>query len=163
MSDRSREHGARTLPPGFTREEGPTGRRSTFPTLVDDAALEDARQQSARSSLTPPPEARRAGAEAADTDVEVEVLDIEDAGRPVLSEAALRHAIGPLGQVPRLRASEAEVLAQAGGPTVAFVVGFLDGATPLRHLLDATGLPAIETLAVVHELLERGLLELDPA
>jgi response regulator RpfG family c-di-GMP phosphodiesterase len=77
---------------------------------------------------------------------------------PAMTEAALIARLGGEHVVPALARVD------LGGLVIdhrhGFVLTFVDGITPLETILDATGLPRLEVLTIVDELVRAGVLRL---
>lgn len=120
-----------TLPP----EVGPGELyRERMPTVVDDQALEEARQASLVRSSIPP---KRASHDAI----------------PVDELTKLRMRLAPLDRVPRLTRTVAELGSLVEDPKTAYILSFVDGVLPLETIVDVVGLPEVEVLKLVDRLL----------
>lgn len=63
-----------------------------------------------------------------------------------------------LDAVPTLAMPEAETYGLPLGPPARFVLTLVDGVSTLETIADASGLPSEEALAILTDLLERGVL-----
>ncbi len=68
--------------------------------------------------------------------------------------------IGRLDQVPVLAAPLSELDASSVGHRAGFVLSQVDGETTLEAILDVSGMPSLDALRIVRELLRRGFIRL---
>jgi hypothetical protein len=80
-----------------------------------------------------------------------------DACRATLVSACIE-TIGSLERVPTLVAPLAQIDASSVDHRAGFVLPQIDGATSLGAILDVSGMPSIDTLRIVRELVRRGII-----
>ena len=151
-TDRDEGSGAGTRPgdtvrPAFDVEryaEDTVG-RERLPTIVDEAATEEARIASVLMDSTPP-RARPSGAPEVELAVryaDVEALDDDQ------QLAFLRARLAPTTRVPSLTRKITELGPLIEDPKTAYVLGFIDGLLPLETIVEVAGLPEIDTLRIL--------------
>jgi hypothetical protein len=128
-------------------------------TITDEVALEQARLKSLPSNRPPP--MRQTW-----SDIEVEV-DLSDADIATLVNdeqiVILRARLAPLSRVVVLARPMSELGPLLEDPRTAYVLSFIDGILPLESIIDATGLPEVETLRVLDRMLGQAVIVVDPA
>jgi serine/threonine-protein kinase len=70
--------------------------------------------------------------------------------------------IGPRRQVPRIAMDPREVTRLALDHRTGFLLSLVDGRITIEELTDVSGMPRVETLRIVCELLDHGVLALTP-
>ena len=68
-------------------------------------------------------------------------------------------ALGGIAGVPRLAVDPTRVPSLPLGPQVAFVLSRIDGACSVDDVLDMSGFAREETLRILYELLQQGVIE----
>ena len=117
--------------------------RERMPTVVDDAALEEARLQSVKRSSLPP---KRGSSP-----------DLPPI--PHESDAPqIRRRLAPLGRVPTLAKPIGQLGSLVDEPRTAYVLSFVDGVLPLETIVDVAGLPEIDVLRVLEKMIAVGAI-----
>jgi serine/threonine protein kinase len=70
--------------------------------------------------------------------------------------------IGPRKQVPRIAMEPSQITSISLDHRAGFLLSCIDGASTIDDVLDVSGMPRIETLRIVCELLDHGVLTLTP-
>lgn len=70
-------------------------------------------------------------------------------------------ALGGTMGVPCLAVHPAEVPSLPLGPQAAFVLSRIDGGSSVEDVLDMSGLPRVETLRILYELLQQGIIRVE--
>lgn len=70
--------------------------------------------------------------------------------------------IGPRRQIPRIAMDARTISSLALDHRAGFLLSFVDGNYTIDDLLDVSGMPRVETLRIVCELLDLGVLALTP-
>jgi hypothetical protein len=142
---------------------------------------EDDQRTVARSYLPPPDEEDdEAGPTAVHvytTEDIVDLVDLGDLGDLAVSglepapEAGIADAggaerrylaaLGGVGGVPCLAIEPAQVVELPLGPQAAFVLSRIDGASSVEDVIDMSGFGRDETLRVLHDLLEQGVIRVE--
>jgi hypothetical protein len=68
--------------------------------------------------------------------------------------------LGPLSRVPRIAVASKALGGLALDHKAGFVLSLVDGSSSLETILDASGLPQLEVLRVIEDLVARGVLDL---
>ncbi len=142
-------------------DEGPP--RAMAPTMTNEDALEAARQASARASFAPPQpqDGDRAGE---DPILEVDTVEVDLTGYDSEAEseeaiaARCRVRLGPLDRIPVLTAPVRELVLRALQSQAMHILHFVDGARSLTGIVDVSGMPAIDALVGLLELLDKRFL-----
>lgn len=66
-----------------------------------------------------------------------------------------------LARIPRIRVSMTELTAMSLGPRAGFILSFVDGAYTVEMILDACAMRCEEALAILGELISRGIIIVD--
>jgi hypothetical protein len=159
-----------TVPPGFDLAEyaEESEIRERMPTITDEDALEIARQQSLPSNLPPPrrpmstvpgPLVANPRDSSAEIDLGEQQFESLDAEEQI---AILRAALAPLGRIPSLARPMAELGALLEDPKTAYVLGFVDGLLPLETIIEVTGLPELDTLAILDRMVAQAIVIFRP-
>lgn len=136
--------------------------REAMPTLTDDAILaelEKARLKSARTSA-PPSRARSSSlpgprdslADIDSTEDDFDTLGIDE------QVAVLEDRLAPLSRIPTLTGDQGVLAKVLADPKAVYVMGFIDGVLPLQTILDVTGLPELDTLRVLDQMITLGVI-----
>lgn len=155
----ARQHPRETVRPAFdvARYAEDTIGRERLPTIVDEAATEEARIASVLMDSTPPP-ASDGGSEIqiAVGYSEVEALEADQ------QLAFLRARLAPLTRVPALTRKITELGPLIQDPKTAYVLGFIDGLLPLGTIVEVAGLPEIDTLRILDRAVDQGVITFRP-
>jgi hypothetical protein len=76
------------------------------------------------------------------------------------SMEGLMARLGPLSRVPRIAVASKTMGGLALDHKAGFVLSLVDGSSSLETILDASGLPQLEVLRVIEDLVARGVLDL---
>lgn len=142
--------------------------RERMPTLTDEAALEHARVQSLPSSLPPPrrPMSTVPGpltGSPRDSSIEIDTDEFDmDALGPGEQAAFLKDRLAPLTRVPTLAEEMSKLGALLEDSKTAYVLGFVDGILPLEIIIEATGLPELDTLRVLDRMIAQSVVVFRP-
>jgi hypothetical protein len=92
-------------------------------------------------------------------DVDPEVQACADSCRAKLMESYVE-SVGSLDQVPVMVAAFDEIEARSVDHRAGFLLSQVDGVTSLETILDVSGMPPLDALRIVRELLRRGIVVL---
>jgi len=132
--------------------------RERLPTIIDEAATEEARIASVLMDSSPPPAPSDSGPEIelAVRYAEVEALDGEE------QLAFLRARLAPLSRVPSLARKITELGPVIEDPKTAYILGFVDGLLPLETIVEVAGLPELDTLRILDRAVDQYLVTFRP-
>jgi hypothetical protein len=154
----SRPHPRETIRPAFDVEryaEDTIG-RERLPTMVDEAATEEARIASVLMDSTPPAAKDAPEIEIAVNYSEVEALEDDQ------QLAFLRARLAPMTRVPALTRKITELGPLIEDPKTAYVLGFIDGLLPLETIVEVAGLPEIDTLRILDRAIDHYVVTFRP-
>jgi hypothetical protein len=83
-----------------------------------------------------------------------------DAESPEQLERSCLDTLGPLARIPRVAVSGAELGKLSLDHRAGFVLTFVDGMSSLDDILDASGLPRLEALRLLRDLVRAGVVTL---
>lgn len=128
----------------FAREAGAPSApyRQQMATMTDPVELEVAR---VASTFTSPPPA-------------IEVSAVEVSEDVVLAGYEAR--FGSLARIPRIAVSSATLASLTLDHRAGFVLALVDGVMTIENILDVGGMPAPDTLAILQDLVDRGIVTL---
>ena len=141
-----------TVRPAFDLEayaEDVVGREK-LPTIVDEAATEEARIASVLMDSSPP----KARASLPDIELAVGYSEVE-ALAPDEQLAFLRARLAPMTRVPSLARKLTELGPVIEDPKTAYILGFVDGLLPLDTIVEVAGLPEVETLRILERAIDQ--------
>ena len=144
----------KTVKPSFDVEryaEDTVG-RERLPTILDEAATEEARIASVLMDSNPPK-----GAGAPEIEIAVNYSEV-DALRPDEQLAFLRARLAPMSRVPSLVRKIAELGPMIEDPKTAYVLGFVDGLLPLETIIEVAGVPEVEALQILDRAIDQHLI-----
>lgn len=144
-----------TVKPPFDVEQyaEKTVGRERLPTIIDEAATEQARIASVLMDSSPPgPRKSMPEVEIAVRYAEVEALDPDE------QLAFLRARLAPMTRAPRLTRSMPELGPVIEDPKTAYMLGFVDGILPLETIVEVAGLPEIEALRILERALDQHII-----
>lgn len=141
-----------TVKPAFDVDqyaESVTG-RERMPTIIDEAATEEARLASVLMDSTPP---SSIGSYAT-------VVPSGDFGSgDPLSESQqvvfFRARLAPMSRAPSLVRSITELGSVIADPKTAYILGFVDGVLPLETIVEVAGLPELDVLRILDRAVEQ--------
>ena len=132
--------------------------RERLPTIVDEAAKEEARIASVLMDSSPP----RPRASAPEIEIAVKYSEV-DALDPDEQLAFLRARLAPMTRVPALTRRITELGPVIEDPKTAYVLGFIDGLLPLETIVEVAGLPEIDTLRILERAVDQHLVTFNKA
>lgn len=124
--------------------------RERLPTIIDEAATEEARIASVLMDSTPP----RARASAPEIEIAVGYSEV-DALDPDEQLAFLRARLAPMTRVPSLARKLTELGPVIEDPKSAYILGFVDGLLPLETIVEVAGLPELDTLRILERAIDQ--------
>lgn len=127
--------------------------RERLPTMVDEAATEEARIASVLMDSSPP----RPRSSAPEIEVAVRYAEV-DALDPDQQLAFLRARLAPLTRVPALTRALPELGPVIQDPKTAYLLGFVDGVLPLETIVEVAGLPELEALGILERAIDQKLV-----
>lgn len=132
--------------------------RERLPTMIDEAATEEARIASVLMDSSPPMSRGRALPEPEpEVELAVRYADVDALGDEERL-AFLRARLAPMTRVPSLARKLTELGPAIEDPKTAYVLGFIDGLLPLETIVEIAGLPEIDTLKVLDRAVEQYLI-----
>lgn len=120
-------------------------------TITNEVELEQARVASLPSDIPP---LRPRAESLAELEVVEEDLDALDDDAQI---AVLLARLAPLDRVPTLVKTPHELALLLRDPKAAYLAGFVDGLLPLETIVEAAGLPQLDTLRVLDRMIAGGL------
>lgn len=127
--------------------------RERFPTILDEAATEEARIVSVLMDSNPPhSRASVPEIEIAVNYSEVESLEDEE------QLAFLRARLAPMTRIPRLTRAITELGPVIQDPKTAYILSFIDGLLPLETIVEVAGLPEIDALRILDRALDQHVI-----
>lgn len=124
--------------------------RERLPTIIDEAATEEARIASVLMDSRPP----AARASAPDIQLAVTYGEVE-ALEPDEQLAFLRARLAPMTRVPTLARKITELGPVIEDPKTAYILGFVDGLLPLETIVEVAGLPEIDALRILERAIDQ--------
>lgn len=150
-----------TIIPAFDPQQFATEAeiRDRLPTLIDDEALEQARVASLPSLVPPPrpPLSSFPGPRDSVVEIDETMADISSL-TPEQQVALVRASLAPMSRVPFLSKKLSELGDVLGDPKTAYVLGFVDGILPLDTIVEVTGLPELDSLLILEQMIELGVI-----
>lgn len=132
--------------------------RERLPTIVDEAATEEARIASVLMDSSPP----HPRTSAPEIEIAVRYSEV-DALNPDEQLAFLRARLAPMTRVPALTRKITELGPVIEDPKTAYVLGFIDGLLPLETIVEVAGLPEIDTLRILERAVDQHLVTFNTA
>ena len=155
-----------TIAPGFDPQQYAEEfeMRERMPTLTDETALEQARQDSFPTKMPPPrrpmstvpgplvPSSRDSSAEIDTGEADIDAFESD------VQIAILSARLAPLTRVPALAKEMKDLGPLLEDPQTAYVLGFVDGILPLETIIEVTGLPELDTLRVLDRMVAQSVV-----
>jgi hypothetical protein len=120
-------------------------------TITNEVELEHARVASMPSDAPP---VRPRAASLVEVDVAEEELDSLDDDAQI---AILLARLAPMDRVPTLAKTPNELAMHLQDSKAAYLAGFVDGLLPLETIVDVAGLPQLDSLRVLDQMITLGL------
>jgi hypothetical protein len=125
--------------------------RERLPTIMDEAATEEARIASVLMDSNPP------GGETKSSIPTVVYSELE-ALSAAEQLALLRARLAPMSRVPSLSRQLCELGPVIEDPKTAYVLGFVDGVLPLETIVDVAGIPEVDTLRILERAIDEQIM-----